>query len=421
MNLDPIHAYPSSNPAARSRHTVSRRLRRLGAAALLLLWTVGPALARGDKIIPQVADGAGRIRTKINISNLSPSAVVTRMKIYFFQPDSSPWIVATNLGTASEFLLDLGRSQTLRIETLGLSPGLNSGYAIIRDGEGNSTSALDYRIGVSVFYEVLDGARVVDTVSVPAGEPTRRWMFPVEIDAAKGLYSGFAIVNLSDATNRVTFKLWTAFPPASADASDGGTVDLVLAPGEQRARFLSQPELFPQYAVYNGILSGTAEKPVAVLGLLQTQAATGVQYATLAAEHIDSIQKESYCYLPQTSLLDADAIRVPFSTTDDGNAADILFQVISSTVRYIVPQNGSTLAPLGIRTASEVATLTLEDLRGAAYAAAPLDVTDISGNLVPGFSFAVRTSQGRLGKIRVARVVSLGEVKDVVLQVTVYR
>ncbi len=402
-----------ARPSSRSHHLLL--------TAVLLLCAAAPTLARGDKVIPQVADGAGKIRTKINISNLSPSAIVTRTKVYFFQADSRPWTVATNLGTASEFLLDLGRSKTMRIETLGFSEGLKAGYAIIRDGEANSASALDYRIGVSVFYEVLDGNRIVDAVSVPVGEPTLRWVFPVEIDALKGLYSGFAIVNLGEADNHVTLKLWTAFSPASADASDGGTVELDLGPGEQKARFLSEPGLFPQYLLYNGILSGTADKPVAVLGLLQTQAAVGVQYSTLAAENLDSIYRESYTYLPQTSSLDADAIKVPFATTDDGGVADVLLQVISSTVRYFAPQNGATLASLGIRTAGEVATLTLDDLRATAYAATPLDFTDISGNLVPGFSFAVKTSQGRFAKVRVDRIVSLGEAKDVVLQVSVYR
>jgi hypothetical protein len=390
----------------------------LGFLALAFPCTVD---ARGDKVIPQIADGAGRIRTKIDIHNLSSTIPITKVKLYFFQPDGSRWFIATNLGTADEFVLDVGKSQTLRVETMGTSGGLLSGYAILRDREGNSPTAPDYQIAVSVFYEVLEGSRVVDTVSVPLGEPCLRWVFPVQIDVTRGIHSGFAIVNLTDTANRVTFKLWTAFQPSTADAADGGTVELLLKPGEQRARFLSEPGFFPQYPVFRGVLAGTAEKPVAVLGLLQTQALAGVQYATLAAAYTDDLHNESCAFLPQGSYFDVDDTRVPFVTLDDSASFDLWFQAVSSTVRNLVPRNGATVAFLGMRTVTELNNLTLEELQAATYSTTPLEISEHTGMLAPGFTLAIKTSKGRFAKLRIDRVISTGEVRDIIVQVYIYR
>jgi len=146
-----------------------------------------------------------------------------------------------------------------------------------------------------------------------------------------------------------------------------------------------------------------------------------VQYATLAPQFIDAVPQETYSYLPETLSFDADAVRVPFSTTDDGGAADILFQLISPTVHYMVPQNGAAVFELGVRTASEINAISLEDMKATVYHSWTLDMTDVSRHLVPGYSFALKTSQGRYAKVRVDRVVSVGEAKHLVLQVWVYR
>ena len=175
---------------------MAQKIRKL--AGLFALVTAGalPLLARGDRVVPQMADGAGVIRTKLDISNLSTAVTITRMKVFFYRKDGTPWILATNLGTASEFLIEIGRGQVLRIETLGASGGIVSGYAVVRNLEGNAQESSDYQISVSVFYEVYSGSRVVDTVAVPVGPPTLRWSFPVEIDVVRNLYSGIAVVNL---------------------------------------------------------------------------------------------------------------------------------------------------------------------------------------------------------------------------------
>ncbi len=397
------------------------RLKLVLTAVVILPGLSGNALARGDKYIPQLADGKGIIRTKIDIHNISPDVPITSVKITFFHSDGSAWVLPTNIGTADVLVLSLGRSQTLRIETLGRTDGLVSGYAIIRDEEGNSSNVTDYQMAVSVFYEVLQGSRVVDTVGVPVPQPSRRWVLPVETNTDRGLYSGFAIVNLANSTNRVRLKLWMAYDPSVADATDGGTVELVLAPHEHRAKFLNEPLFFPKYQVFRGVLVGDSEQPVAVVAMLQTQTAAGVQYATLAAEYLDSLHSESYVYLPERAWLDVDGLRVPFSTADDGVPHDLQYQLISSTVRYLVPQNGAGISPVGIRTANEFANIPLDELKRANYSATRLDMTDYGGQLVPGFTALIRTSQGRFGKLRVDRVNSSGETKDLVLQLYVYR
>jgi hypothetical protein len=394
------------------------------AIAALAAWTA-PAFARGDKVIPQVVDGAGRFRTKIDIHNLSPTTTISRVKLYFYRADGAgritKWNLATNLGTSDEFLLDLGKSQTLRVETLGLSSTLVSGYAVIKDGEGNSIGASDYRLGISVYYEVLEGSQIVDTVSVPVGQPCLRWVFPVETNHAAEVYSGIAIVNLSDETNHVTLRRWTAFQPSTAHASDGGTVVLELKPRGHYARFLHQSGLFPSAQSYRAALEGTAEKPVVVLGLLQSQSALGVQYATLAAEYTDALYSESTAFLPQNASVDADTGHVPYVTLEDTDADDLWYRLVSSTVRWLVPSNGAAISVLGPRTLTELNNLTLQDLQTLPYSSDPVDVSDYLGVLLPGYSVAVRTSQGRYAKLRVDRVIATPSAKDLAVQVYVYK
>ena len=391
----------------------------LGSA--LLAGRATTALAQRETVIPQVADGAGAVRTKLDITNLSSAQAISKLRIFFFQRDGTPWTLATNQGTASQFLLSIGKNQVFRVETLGSSQGVTSGYAILRNSEGNPQNAADFRASVSVFYEILTDGRVTDTVSVPVGQPTLRWTVPVEIDAPKSLYSGLALVNLASTSNTVTLKLWNSYPPFDGDASDGGTATITLPPREQRARFLVEQGLFPDKVNFKGVLVGTAEKPVAVLGLLQTSTPGGVQYSTLAAEYLDALVTESSVYLPDGMVLDADVPRVPYVTRDDSGSSDFLYQFISTTVRYLVPQNGATFASLGRLSANEFNNLTIEDLQSRSYSATTIDVSDFTGNLAVGLSIAIRTSLGRVAKVRVAQIVVGSVSKDLALQIYVYR
>src|SRR5437867_3125478 len=113
-------------------------------------------------------------------------------------------------------------------------------------------------VKVIVFYEILSGPNVIDTVSVPIGEPTLAWILPVEIDAARNLWTGFAVVNLTDGPNKVTLRLWEATEPLSGDPKDGGTREFTLNAKEHRARFLTEEGLFtdPDKRKFKGALVG---------------------------------------------------------------------------------------------------------------------------------------------------------------------
>ena len=75
MDFDSITARQCSFPAAMIPR-LAPRLSRLFLAAAAIWLASFPAFARGDRVIPQVADGAGRIRTKVDITNLSSTTAI---------------------------------------------------------------------------------------------------------------------------------------------------------------------------------------------------------------------------------------------------------------------------------------------------------------------------------------------------------
>jgi hypothetical protein len=397
---------------------------------LALFFAVVPALAHGDKIVSQMADGAGVIRTKIDITNQSPDFNISRLKVLFFLQNGTPWSIETNRGTASEISLTLGRFQTIRIETRGTTPNVTAGYAIVRNTDSTSVFAEDFDVTISVFYEILSGPNVVDTVSVPLGLPTLVWILPVEIDVAKELLTGFAVVNLSDSTNKVTLRLWQATEPPTGDAQDGGQIDFTLNPKEQRAKFLNETGLFPNKPTFKGMMVGFSERPVAILALLQTKTPSGVQYATLAAQRLDSLRKNTYLYLRQGYALDADLPVIDYFFTEgdtlpagyDNFTWDIRYETQTATTRRLVPQAGAAVAPIGTRTVSEFDALSLEELQSLSYSTNPIDMSDTSTNLHTQFAFAIKTGLGRYVKIRIGDVVTRDTTnRDLALETFVYK
>lgn len=400
-------------------------------ALLASLISVLPAFAHGDSVVPQVADGAGVIRTKFDFTNLSPVERISKVKILFFRQDGSAWSVATNQGTASEFTLSLGRFQTLRIETLGTTSPTISGYAIIRNSEITTIYDEDFEVATTVYYEVLSGSNVVDTVSVPMGQPALSFVFPVEIDSSKNLFTGFAIVNLAGSSNNVQLKLWKASTPSSSDATDDGTVNFTLNANEQRARYLNESEFFPTKTSFKGMLLGFSAKPVAILGLLQTSTPGGPQYATLVPAYEDTLRKDTYMHLRQEFPLDGDIpISDYFNNADDRFPWDLLYESQSNTSRRLVPQNGALFSAMSTLTETQFDDVTLEQLKARTYSTSNIDLSDGSTNLVRGFAFAIKTALGRYVKIRIAEVYTLDRIrsdgstrvnKDLALEILVYR
>ena len=420
----------------------SKRLCSLAlGVALALVARVRPALAHGDTVITQVPDGpAGDgsvFKIKIDLANLSQVERITNVKVLFFHQDGTAWSLATNQGTGSEFTLNLGRLQTIRIQSMGTSATLTSGYAIVRNTEITSIYSEDFEVSVSVFYEVTSGTTVIDTVSVPISRPTVWFAVPVEADVARNLLSGLAIVNLDTAnSNKIDLRLWQQTTPSSTDPTDGGTVSFTLNAKEQRARFLNESGLYPSKTLYRGLLVGIAERPVAVLALLQTPTTGGVQYATLVATNKDALRTSTYMYLRQGFALDADIPQSDyFGNVDEDLFWDVLLETVSTTSRRLTPQSGATIASIGILTDEQFDNVTLSDLQAGkitltsstitfTYGTSAISLNDGSSNLTVGYAFAIKTGLGRYVKVHVGDIITRGSdtaKRDLALEVYVYR
>ncbi len=406
-----------------SRHACVFRTLLLSAVLSLAL----PALAQGDKVVPQVPDGVGAdgtvFRTKFDITNLSPVERITKTKVLFFQQNGSAWNVPTNFGNVSEISLDLGAFQTIRVETLG-TRALASGYAIVRSQEGATKFPEDFQVSVTVFYEILKGTNVIDTVSVPVGQPTRAWIFPAETDVGRNLLTGFAIVNLSNQQNAVRVSLWGATNPSSGVASQVAKdvpLQPALAAREQRATFLNQ--LVPAANPFKGMVLGLSDAPVAILALLQSPTPTGIQYATMVPSYADALRRNTLMYLREGLPLDADIpVSDYFQTTDDDLPWDVLYQTVSTTSRRLMPWAGAAVAVIGERTSAQFDDeVTLPYLQGLSYTTNPVDMSNGSANLREAVTMAIRTGLGRYVKIRIANVVERGDNRDLVLEIFVYR
>jgi len=401
-------------------------------SVVLLGLQVAPALAHGDKVVPQVPDGTGpdgtSYITRFDITNLGPelSYRITNTKLMFFLQNGNPWTVATSLGAGSEFRLDLGAFQTLRIETLGTSPNITAGYAIIRSSEKSTSFAEDYEVAVTAYYEVRKGGSVIDTVSVAVGQPTVDWAFPVQIDNSKNLHTGFAIVNLAGAANQVTLRLWRAGTPASGSATDAGTAAVTLAANEQKAVYL-YPSIFPRVDSFKGMLRGYSDGPVAILALLQTPTPTGLQYATMAPVYVDALRRNTFVYLRQGFPLDADLPVSDYTGNSQDMAPwDLLYETQSSGARRLVARSGAMFAVIGKRNTAQFDNdVTIEMLRGLTYTSDPINLSDNSPNLAIEFAFAVKTGLGRYVKVRIADLISRtddkGAYKDLALEMFIYK
>jgi hypothetical protein len=408
------------------------------AVFLLLLVQVAPLSAHGDKVLPQVPDGVGAdgtgIRTKFDLINLGPtsSTPITKVSVLFFKQNGTPWSVATNLGTGSSFTLNMGAFQTLRVETLAQSPQLTAGYVIIRNLEPTTVFAEDYEVGITAYYEVSKGGKVIDTVSIPVAQPTVAFTHPVQMDSAQSLLTGFAVVNLADTANTVKLQLWSAGNPSSTDATDGGSVELTLNPNEQKAMFFNDSQLFPNLKNFKGMVLGTTydstlgySKPVAILALLQVPTQTGVQFALLTPSYADSLRRNTFVYLRQDYPLDADIpISDYFLNSDDEAPWDLIYLGDSAddTKRRLEARQGAGFAVLGTKTDAQFDNeISIETLRSLNYGATSIDLSNASPNLAANFTFAIKTNLGRYVKVRIADIITSGIYRDLALEMYIYK
>jgi hypothetical protein len=410
--------------------------------AILAFLRAAPAWAHGDKVIPQVVDGAQsdglRYITKFDLTNISYSSSaaqpLTKVTLLFFTADGRPWTVSTkDQGATSAVPVTIGATQTVRVETTGTG-AISSGYAILRNLEATTYLPDDREVVITVYYEVLQGDNVINTVSVPVGQPTVSCTFPVEIDMTQtpNLLTGFAIINLIDAANTAEIDLYS-----SDSTLFGQRLTLTLSSGnthKMTVGFLNEPQFFnlPANTKFKGSAFVTSAAPIAVLPLLLTPTSTGPQYATLAPTYLDGLRTNTLMYLEQGYALDADLSVVDYfhsesSSIDayDEGPWDVLFHTVSQTARQLLPQNGAMVSTLGVYGSSMIDqfdAITLGDLRSKNYTINPIDLTDNSPNLVDGFAFAIKTNLGHYAKARVRYTISYtGGGVDLVLEVYVYK
>ena len=158
------------------------------------------AFTRGHKVIVQVVNGTN-YRTVIVAhhigdydpvrDNLPPASV----EFEAYLQDGSSWNLATNRGTG-KFTVQIAPLNTIRIETTGTGT-LATGYVVLRDKTPvNSSYSIDFNISYSVFYEIISGGQVTGGVSVNPSRPTMAFALPLENDVTRGVFTGFAVVNL---------------------------------------------------------------------------------------------------------------------------------------------------------------------------------------------------------------------------------
>jgi len=406
--------------------------------AILVFLQAAPAWAHGDKVIPQVVDGAQsdglRYITKFDLTNVSYSVnqPLTKVTLLFFKNDGTPWTISTkDQGTTSAVPVTISATQSVRIETTGTGT-ISSGYVILRNLESTTYLPDDNTVTVTVYYEVLQGNNVVDTVSVPVGQPTVSCTFPVEIDTTQppGLLTGFAIVNLIGAANTVEIDLY------SSDSTQfGQRLTLMVSSSSMTVGFLDGSQFFnlPANTKFKGSAFVTSAAPVTVLPLLLTPTATGPQYATLVPAYLDALRTNTLMYLEQGYALDADLPVVDYFHSEstsidayDEGPWDVLFHMISQTARQLLPQNGAMVSTLGVYNGQSMIdqfdAITLGDLLNKTYTINPIDFSDNSPNLAQdGFAFAIKTNLGRYAKVRVRYVISWTGGDDLVLEIYVYK
>jgi hypothetical protein len=299
----------------------------------------------------------------------------------------------------------------------------------------NTNSPQDFTLGISVYYEVYNGGAVVDTVSVPVGDPTALGTFPVEIDASKNLSTGFAIVNRAPGANNVSLNLF------SADGTSSSTATFAMNSGQQRAEFLEQ-RIFPGLSSFKGMAEFVCDGPVAILALLQTQTSNGVQYATLVPVNKESLRPNNYIILPQAQTstyplmpLDVDSLTVDYNRLQDDSTHeeyswDFGYEYSNSdiTARYLKAYNGAAIVPLAgdFSNPDTFDAVSLPYLKSLTYPTAVIDLSDRSGNLKSGFAFAVSTDVGNYAKLRIVSVIdtvdsSGNHFKDLFLEAYVYK
>lgn len=413
---------------------MNKRVAVVLVAVFFLGFGIPEGFARGNQIIPHIVDGP-TARTVFKLTNISGNltnigGVIYNKSIEFFHQDGTPWQIMTSSGNQPVSKIRVGAgvadylppSFTIKIETLGQSPVLTTGYAVVRDNEDYFPSdSSDSTLGIWVAYQITtESGSLVDVVNVPEGTPTRLWALPIWTDASQDIYDGIAILNLEDRPVKVNLELWQTDPQAiPLDKKDGFT----LNPKQQVAGFIGGV-FFRGLTKYKGTLRGRADGAVAVIALTQNGSGSGVQYSTLEPKYMETLRRNSFLYLPEAQELvssgltkvftpvDVDELKVDSTaeniartpggrTSDDAFSWDFVYETDSTGARKAVPKNGAKLAVIPVKTGFFISP---SELRSLTFSDEPIDFSNGSRNLVREFTFAVKTDLGRYAKVRVVNV-----------------
>jgi hypothetical protein len=406
---------------------------------VLLTGMVQIGFCRGDKVIPQVADGSGLV-TRFDLVNISGTQTISHMRLAFYHNDGSKWYVPTNQSATavSEITLNLKPRQTLRVETLGTSNPTVAGYAIIYDEETeNSINSVDYVLGITVYYLLSKSSGLADAITVSVPEPTALAAMPMEMNKSQGTSSGIAVVNLAGTANKIYVVLYSADGSLFLNSRS-----FTLGAGQKWSGYLDNDDstvgLFPelQTTAFKGMAEISATGPIALLTLLENRGWDGVaRYSTLAPVDKEALRRNTYMVLLQADInypympIDLDGFTVDYFRNADMNEAypwDLEYRFASSDTskRFLQPWNGATIAPLGYKSGLDFDLLSLSNLKSLSNYTT--DNIDLSGtNLYQYMAFAVRTDLGNYAKARIVRIINTTDgtynYKDLVLEVCIYK
>ncbi len=400
---------------------------------------------RGDKIIPQVADGPGLI-TRFDLVNVSSSKTINKMRLVFYHNDGSKWTVQTNKGTVNEIqLINFLPRQTMRVETSGNGSSTVAGYAVIYDEEtDNSFYSADYVLGISVYYVLSTSTGLADTVTISVPEPTALASMPMEMNTSQGISSGIAIVNWAGADNLISVTLYS-----ENSSQYGSTKSFTLSSGQKWSGYLdnndSTVSLFPELktTAFKGMAEITATGPIALITLLENRGWDGVaRYSTLAPVDKEALRRNTHMVLLQASddsnpymPIDLDGFAVDYNRTVGSNYTDSYpwdleyqYNASDSTVRYLQPFNGAAISTIGNKNADDFDSISLPDLKKLSYTTTvPIDLSNArTSSLYIGFAFAVHTDIGNYAKARIVRIIDTVDGthtnnKDLILEVCIYK
>jgi hypothetical protein len=237
---------------------------------LLLTCTVvvmasAPAFAQRETLLPHFALGGGW-SSDLFFANQG-STLAGGITVSFYASSGAQLTVASNLGTASSFTLNLdpGATQVLRPEGTGT---LQVGYVVIRFSS-------DAAVLVSEIFRYVEGGTVLAELGVPQRFPFYHFTFPVEVNSSRGVNTGVAFANPT---------LHSGSPEAQTilvhlirnDGIVQQTARVDLGPGEHTSLFVNESRLFGGIDNFVGTVSLSSAKRFGAVALRQDRQAYGV-------------------------------------------------------------------------------------------------------------------------------------------------